>query len=114
MTRKWKYWLAAASVLLMVGAGCTGEVQQGASVQTGAQTGEENGTPAPAGQEGANLNVQANAGVDADVDTTVDSALKEADDETSASLEEGADANVVGNDSAELNAYGQAYDQSQL
>ena len=52
--------------------------------------------------------------VSADADATVNAALKENADETSASMEENADANVVNNDSAELNAYSQTYDQSQL
>src|SRR5512135_1337636 len=105
MSRKLTYWLAAASVLLMVGAGCTSELQQGASLQTGSETGMQ--APSP---EAPGTKVEAKS----DADVAVDSALKEADDETAASMEENADANVVSNDSAELNAYGQAYDQSQL
>lgn len=110
MARKFKYWLAAASVLLMVGAGCETGVQQSASVETGA----ESGAQAPSEGAGADIKVEAKTGVEADADATVDAALKEVDDETAASMEENADANVVNNDNVELNAYGQAYDQSQL
>lgn len=106
MARKLTYWLAAASVLLMVGAGCTTEVQPSASVQTGAETGMQ----APPQEAPTTAKVEAKS----DVDIAVDSALKQVDDETAASMQENADANVVSNDSAELNAYGQAYDQSQL
>lgn len=103
MARNWKYWLAAAPVLLTIGAGCVAAVPQGASVRTGAE--------APS-QEGA-VNVKLEAEAD-DVDAAVDAALKEADAEASVSTEENADAGVVSDDSAELNAYGQAYEPSKL
>jgi len=95
--RKWKYWAAAAAVLLTVGAGCGEAVQQDTSVQGQLEA------PKPEAK------TEAKAGANVGVDTVVDEALKESDADASASMEGNADADVLNNDSSELNAYGQAY-----
>jgi hypothetical protein len=97
MMRKWKYWAAAAAVLLTVGAGCGEAVQQDASVQGQLEA------PKPEAETGAK--VDANV----DVDTVVDDAIKQSETDASASMEANGDADVLNNDSSELNAYGQAY-----
>ncbi|WKZ28838.1 MAG: hypothetical protein QY323_04900 [Patescibacteria group bacterium] len=101
MVHNWKSWLASASVLLLVGAGCAGSVDQKASLEaeTGMEAGEKTG-------EGASL--------DASVDAAVDAALAEIDASTRMELEENQDADVVANDDAELKAYGNTYVESEL
>ena len=107
MFSRWKAWLAAGAALLMVGAGCASNVQTG--IESGTTSPSGSPTTQPAAEQGA-----VKGDVSADADAAVNAALKENADETSTSMEENADASVVNNDSAELNAYSQTYDQSQL
>lgn len=103
MARDWKSWLASASVLLLVGAGCAGSVDQNASLE--AETGVEAEDDSKA-EGGASLN--------ASVDAAVDAAFAEVDASSKQELEENDDAEIVGNDSAELKAYGNTYVESEL
>lgn len=113
MKRTWKYWLAAGSLLLTLGAGCAADVKQDAGSGKGTESTGNQGVPA--GAEGSSTDTSMKPGAKGDdIDAAVDAAIKEADDQTSADMQENADANVVTNDSSELNAYGQAYDPSKL
>ena len=110
MVSSWKTWLAAGATLLLVGAGCA------TGVQTGIESGASSPAAAPTGSAGQQPAAQGSGSgdVSADADAAVNAALKQNQDETSASMEESSDADVINNDSADLNAYGQSYDQSQL
>lgn len=103
MTHQWKSWLAAAAVLLTVGAGCVGTVTQDANVEVGGEQADDGRMP-----------IEAEATFEASADAAVDAALGEADMDAKAEQEESSDANEVGNDSSELNAYGQSYVESEL
>jgi hypothetical protein len=111
MERTWKYWLSAAAVLLMVGAGCGETVQQQSSLEGQTQS------PQAVVHTDTNAGTDAKTGAQAqgtvNVDTAVDAAIKESDDDASASMEANGDADVLNNDSADLNAYGQAYVDSE-
>lgn len=107
MAPQWKRWVGAAAVLLLVGAGCEANVRQDAALDTGTS-----GEVKEDGQAKIELDASANAEVDAD--DAVDAALKEADGDAMIEFEEGSDADVVTNDKAEVDAYGKAYDKSQL
>jgi hypothetical protein len=112
MNQQWKRWLGAAAVLLLVGAGCEGQVQQEADMNVGADVSgeiEDDGTnqvdpAAPA----------VTSEIDADIDAAVDAALGESSADADISLEGDADADVLNNDSAELNAYGSTYVESEI
>ncbi len=103
MVRNWKSWLASASVLLLVGAGCAGSVDQNASLEaeTGAKAGDD-------------LKVEGGASLDSSVDAAVNAAFAEVEASTKRELEENTDAEIITNDSAELNAYGNTYVESEL
>lgn len=103
MIQQWKSWLAAAAVLLTVGAGCAGTVRQDAKVETGGERADDSRAP-----------IEAEATFEASVDAAVDAALGESDADAKAEQEESSDANEIGNDSAELNAYGQSYVEAEL
>lgn len=111
MERKWKYWLSAAAVLLLVGAGCGETVQQQSSLEEQARPPQAENDAQAGADDGTKTEVQAEGNVD--IDTVTDAAIKEADDDASASMEANGDADVMNNDSAELNAYGQAYVESE-
>ncbi|HJV32546.1 MAG TPA: hypothetical protein VJ694_00815 [Patescibacteria group bacterium] len=107
MVPQWKRWLGAAAVLLLVGAGCEADVGRYAPV--------DSGTSGESQDEGqAKIEADASASADVDVDDVVDEALKESDADAMIEYEEGSDADVVTDDKAELDAYGKAYDKSQL
>lgn len=101
MRGNWKSWLASASVLLLVGAGC-------------AALGEPKQPTNEGSNSGAESEDSKDVSLDAAVDAALDAALVEVDSSTSEELKENADAEIIMNDSAELNAYGQAYDQNEL
>ncbi len=120
MVRTWTAWVASASIVLLVGAGCgqSANQQSGAEVKTpvavgttgnGAGTGTA-GTTGTGGTSGTT----ANAGLDAKIDAAFNAAVSESDASTSEQAEENADVNLATNDSTELNAYGTTYDQSKL
>jgi hypothetical protein len=109
MVPQWKRWIGAAAVLLLVGAGCKANVQPEASVDAGAgATGEteDDGT--------MQVDVSASSSVDAEIDAAVDAALGESDADAATEIEGNSDADVMNNDSAELNAYGQTYVESEI
>ena len=109
MVPQWKRWLGAAAVLLLVGAGCEAKVRQEAPAEAGADvTGET--------QDDGQAMVDAESSSDTEVtaDAAVDAMLKEAEEDAMNEYEEGSDADVILNDKAELDAYGNAYDKSQL
>lgn len=95
MARDWKSWLASASLLLLVGAGCAGSADQKASMEAGMKA-----------EDGASLEVT--------VDANVDAALAEVESSTKSELDENSDTEIVTGDSSELNAYGNAYAESEL
>lgn len=105
MVRTWKYWLSAAAALLMVGAGCGEAVRQQAAL--------EGRPPQLEVKTGTGTDVAGQARGKVDVDAVVDAAVKESDDDASASMEAGDEAGALNDDSAELNAYGQAYVDSE-
>ena len=107
MVPQWKRWIGAAAVLLLVGAGCEANVRQDANVETGT-SGETQD------EGGAKIDIDASSSVDAEIDATVDAALKEEDADSKEALDENSDADVLNNDSAELNAYGQTYVESEV
>lgn len=99
MSPKWKTWLSAASVLLLVGAGCAGTADIGAGVQSEASgTAEEGKMMAPK----------------TDADAAVDAYLEGAMEENAAAESEDADAQLYNSTDAEVNAYGNTYDKSEL
>jgi hypothetical protein len=101
MTGNWKSWLASASILLLVGAGCAGYGDQ--------STGLDEGADIKTAVEDAK-----DASLDASADAALDAALREVDASTNAELKENSDAEIVTNDSTELNSYGKSYDQNEL
>lgn len=107
MVPQWKRWLGAASVLLLAGAGCQGAVQQEASTSIEAEaTGET--------EDDGTMMIEAEASLEVEADAAVDAMLKESEDDAMTEYEEGSDADVIVNDKAELDAYGQAYDKTEL
>lgn len=109
MVPQWKRWVGAAAVLLLVGAGCQASVQPEASVDAGAGAAgetEDDGT--------VRIDVSASSSVDAEVDAAIDAALGESDADAATEIEGNSDADVVNDDSAELNAYGQTYVESEI
>jgi len=108
MVPQWKRWLGAAAVLLLIGAGCQAAVKPEASLEGGADLSGEM-------QDDGKVHVDTDAttSIDADIDADVDDALKESDADAAAGAEEESDADVMNNDAAELNAYGQAYVESE-
>jgi len=105
MVPRWKRWFGAAAVVLLAGAGCGVQVSQDAAVETGAA-----GETADEGR----MEIGADASLDAAADVAVDAMLKEAETDAMYEYEEGKDADVVGNDGAELEAYGNAYVEAEL
>ncbi|MFA5854287.1 MAG: hypothetical protein WC866_04345 [Patescibacteria group bacterium] len=101
MTRNWKSWLASASVLLLVGAGCAGYDDQSA-------------TPEKSKNDKTEVETTKDSSLDASVDAGLEAAFGEVDASTKEELKENSDAEIITNDSAELNAYGKAYDQNEL
>jgi hypothetical protein len=104
-------WLAAAAVLLLVGAGCGESVPAYTPIQNAPDI-----TP-PAVQPPADQPTSQEAtptGVAADADAAAAASLQEMDDETAAEQSENDDASVMQNDTTDLNAYSQAYDSSNL
>ena len=101
MTKTLKSLLAAATVLLMVGAGCTqsGSVTSDASVETGSEM--KNGE-------------KASGGAGADVDAAADAYLGAASEDKASADAEDADAQLYNSTDAEVNAYGSTYDKSEL
>ena len=108
MVSQWKSWLVAGVVLLTVGAGCAGDMQ--VTPQPGGTDYQSPTTPPPA--PGAPTSAgEPEEGIAGDVDQTVDAALAEVDRQSAVTSDEGADANVVDNDNADLNAFSQSYDK---
>lgn len=103
MVPKWKRLLGAAAVLLLVGAGC--QATQEASTTTEV-TGEA--------EDDGQMDVDVETTLEADADAALDAMLQESEDDTELEAEEGTDADVVTNDAAEIEAYGNAYDKSQF
>lgn len=101
MAGNWKSLLASASVLLLVGAGCAVSDEQKASIGTSTEVGSDT-------SEAKDVSLEASA------DAALDAAMKEVDASTKEELKENSDAEIIVNDSAELNAYGKAYDQNEL
>lgn len=99
--------MGTAAVVLLAGAGCQADVQQEASLETGTETQEET-------QDDGRTGIDAEASLEASVDVAADAILTEAEADAMVEYEEGNDADVVGNDGAELDAYGKAYVQSEL
>src|SRR5690349_499305 len=108
MVPQWKRWLGAAAVLLLVGAGCQGTVQPDAALDIDADVSGEL-------QDDGQMMIDASGttSLDAEADAAVDAALRESDEDAK-DLDESSDADVIENDSAELNAYGQTYVESEL
>ncbi len=96
--KDFKRWLTAAAVLLLMGAGCGTAVQE--------QTSTKYGLPAPSPSRAAAPKTETDAAVDA--------YLQGATDEQAAVKEESTEANALNSTDAQLNAFGQAYDQSEL
>jgi len=111
MNPTWKRWLGAATVLLLVGAGCAPAARQERSTETSSET---KGGMMDDGMKGSEADIDASATLDESVDVAADAALKEADADAMLEFEEGTDATLIENDNAELDAYGKAYDKSQL
>lgn len=103
MVPQWKRWLGAAAVLLLVGAGCQAEVQQEASLDQ--EAGEAGETQAE---------TESATSLDLEADAAIDAALGESEADADAALEGNSDADVMNNDAAELNAYGQTYVESEI
>lgn len=99
--QRWKSWLAAASALLLVGAGCP----QTARIEI------KTGVEAPAGAEKAG---KENGGAKSEVDASADAFIGAAADENAAAEEEEKDASSLDATSAEINAYGQTYDKNEF
>lgn len=104
MVPSWKRWLGAASVLLLAGAGCQADVRQEATVETGAGETEDDGR----------MEIDASLDLQGSADAAVDAMLAEVEADSMLEFEEGNDAAVVTDDAAELDAYGNAYVQSEL
>ena|SRR5688572_14246791 len=104
MVPQWKRWLGAAAVLLLMGAGCQSTAQPEASLDFEADVSgemEDDGK--------VNVDADASSSLEMEADAAVDAALGESDADAAAELEGNSDADVVENDAAELNAYGQTY-----
>lgn len=102
----WKTALAAASILLLIGAGCEANVKQSTTVDTGADQSEGMMKDEGDKMDGDSL--------DASVDASIDAALNDVDADASTSSEADSDVDAVNNDGAELDAYGKAYDKNEL
>jgi hypothetical protein len=110
MVPKWKRWLGAAAVLLLAGAGCQAATRQDASLDAGADV---SGETQDNGKVDVDVDAGASSSIESDADAAVDAAIGESDADADVSDEEDADADVMNNDSAELNAYGQTYVESE-
>jgi hypothetical protein len=100
MERKWKYWLGVTAVVLMAGAGCGQPVEPVPLIK------KPFDLPRPAVQP------ETKTESPVDVDQVTDALIKSSDEDVTSALEENADADLMNNDSSELNAYGQAYDEA--
>ena len=93
MVPQWKRWLGAAAVLLLAGAGCQATTPQDYSQDFSGES-----------EDDGQMKIDAATGLEAEADAAIDAALGESE----------GDADVVNNDSAELNAYGQTYVESEI
>jgi len=103
MVPQWKRWLGAAAVLLLAGAGCQATTPQDYSQDFSGES-----------EDDGQMKIDAATGLEAEADAAIDAALGESEGDADAALEENSDADVVNNDSAELNAYGQTYVESEI
>ena len=90
--------LAVAAALLLIGAGCP-SAQEPTTPAPGAPSGEK---------EGAMMR-----GAD-EVDVAADAYLKGSSDDQAAAEQEDGDAALLNSTDSQMNAYGQAYDDSEL
>ena len=91
--------LAAATALLLIGAGCAGYQQTAVEKRT---------APAPTSEEAAMM-----AGK-SDVDAVADAYVEGATQENTVAAEETGDAALLDSSDTELNAYGQVYDANEF
>ena len=106
MVPQWKRWLGAAAVLLLVGAGCEASVQPDASLDIKADVSGET-------RENGKADGDASSSLELETDAAIDAAIGESEADADAALEESSDADLIDNDSAELNAYGKTYVESE-
>jgi len=103
---------AAATVLLVVGVGCPIARDASAPAEEGIMKKEGGAMPAPSGTEG--MKEGANTTEGGDVDAAVGAYLEAAAEEQAAAEQEDADASLLNATDAELNSYGQAYDDGEF
>ena len=110
MVPQWKRWFGAATVLLLMGAGCQATSQPDASLDAEADV--SGGEMEDDGK--VKVDTGATSSLEMEADAAVDAALGESDADAAVEMEGNSDADLLDNDSAELNAYGQTYVESEI